>query len=92
MIFEKGQKSKAEKAPEELQQEIKALPQKYQSFKETSNFRKVEQVILKCCALCFYSRLLKQKINKANIDLLVCCYNQEEMFPSDWGHVCDNFE
>ncbi len=71
--------------------EIIARPVQMTDFKKQTNFRKVEQIILKCCSLCFYSRINKQKMKNQNIDFIVCSYNPEYMFPVDWEHVCDNF-
>jgi hypothetical protein len=84
--------SEEKKNIEQTEESIHAYPQKYTSFKDMYEFRKVEQVILKCCALCFYSRLMKTKVAKNGFDLLVCGYSQEEMFLTDWNHVCNMFQ
>ena len=78
--------------PNKTGESINALPVKAIHFKEIGNYRKVEQIIMKCCALCEYSRPLKMKIAKSQTEMLVCGYTQNELFPTDWNHVCDNYE
>ena len=62
-----------------------------QEFKEENDFRRIEVVFFKSCAMCHNSRLVKLQSKAVKYDLLVCT-KVEPAFIVDAGSVCDAYK